>query len=118
MNDSASTKAFPELKASNNGDVASVIADFGARYGGNIVLDITSATGVTSTVSISTSIGEVNFTPIGFSFRCSSSTNCTSSNPQWLVTFLTNSARYVKVSASNDPINGASDLFLDAIYLA
>jgi len=106
-----------ELKALSSGDIACVTADFGIRYSGYIVLDLTSGSGFSSLVSIAVSLDGVNFTPIGFPLTCSSSANCPSSSPQWRVTFLTNSARYVKVSVSYSA-GAPSDLFLDAIYLA
>jgi hypothetical protein len=112
VNDSSSA----ELKALSSGDAGCVIADFGNKYSGQIALDLTSGSGFTSTVSISVSLDGLSFTPIGFSFQCSSTANCPSSFPQWRVTFFTNSARYVKVSVSYSAV--PSDLFLDAIFLA
>ena len=116
LNGTHPSPSYAELKA-GSGDTACVTADFGTRFSGYVVVDLKSATNFASNVTILTSQDGSNFKPIGH-FICSSSTYCTASSPQWVVTFLTNDARYVEVSVNYTTTFGASDLYVEGVYIA
>jgi hypothetical protein len=103
------------LKANNNGDAACVIADFGSLYAGQVALDFKSASNATSFVTVYTSTDGVNFNQLGASFSVSSGTL------QWFSVppqFVGGDARYVEISVSYSALHGASDLSVDATYVA